>query len=56
MFNISQEQIDKAKAILSTSKTVALKTAKYGFIFGSGVLVGTIAGIVLFFKIDDGTL
>lgn len=46
---IKQERLQKAK-------TVAITTAKVGAIFASGVLVGTICGVVLFFKISDGDL
>jgi hypothetical protein len=41
---------------LQKAKSVALTTAKFGAIFASGVLVGTICGVVLFFKISDGDL
>lgn len=44
---ISKEQLDKAKK-------VSLTTVKYGLAFCGGVLVGTICGVVLFFKISDG--
>jgi Na+/glutamate symporter len=46
---IKQVHIEKAK-------TIAMTTAKVGAIFASGVLVGTICGVVLFFKISDGDL
>lgn len=46
-------QIEAIKMHLGTAKRVGIKTAKVGAIFTSGVLVGAIAGIVLFFQISN---
>lgn len=50
---LKAEHIETVKNHLNTAKKITLKTAKYGFVFCSGVLVGTICGVVLFFKISD---
>lgn len=41
---------------LAQIKIMTIKAAKYGFTFSSGVLLGTIVGVVLFFKISDGDI
>lgn len=41
---ITNEQINKAK-------TIAISTAKYGLCFGTGILVGTVCGFFLCFKL-----
>lgn len=44
---INSERVQKAK-------TIAYKAATHGLAFCGGVLVGTICGVILFFKISDG--
>lgn len=46
MFKINFEKVEKAK------KT-AMTACKYGATFCSGVLLGTLCGVVLFFKISE---
>lgn len=50
---ISEATSAKIKQHLSTAKRFTWATFKYGAVFGSGVLVGTICGVVLFFKIAE---
>ena len=50
---INPEYFVKAKKHLNTATQTGLKIAKYGSVFTGGVLVGTICGIVLFFKIGN---
>lgn len=50
---LKPEHIEQAKQHFNTAKNITLKTAKYGAVFCSGVLVGTVCGIVLFFKIGN---
>jgi len=47
------EHIEQAKIHLDTAKKITVKSAKYGLVFCSGILVGTICGVVLFFKISN---
>jgi len=48
---INPEYLVKAKKHLDTATKTGITLAKYGSVFTGGVLVGTICGIVLFFKI-----
>lgn len=41
---------------IATAKNVTTKTVKYGLTFFGGILVGTICGVVLFFRISDGDI
>ena len=50
---VKQEYLDKAKVAMHTTKRVLWKTAKYGTVFVSGVLVGAVCGMVLFLTIDN---
>ncbi len=50
---INPEYLVKAKQHLDTATKTGIKIAKYGSVFTGGVLVGTICGIVLFFKIGS---
>ena len=51
--SIDPKIIEQAKKHLNTAGKVSLKVAKYGVVFTSGILVGTIAGVVLFFTINN---
>jgi len=53
---LTPEQTEKVKKHLDTAKNIALTTIKYGVVFTSGVLVGAICGVVLFFKIGNDPL
>lgn len=53
---INPKYIEKTKTYLNSAGKIGIKIAKYGTVFTSGVLVGTICGVVLFFKISDGEL
>jgi purine-cytosine permease-like protein len=50
------EHVEAAKTHLATFKNITVKTAKYGAVFCSGVFLGTVCGVVLFFKISDGDI
>lgn len=47
------EQKEKINQSMSAAKTTAWKTVKYGSVFGTGVLTGTIIGIVVFLYISN---
>lgn len=51
---LNWNSLKKMDKHLETAKKVGATTAKYGLTFCSGVLVGTICGVVLFFKISEG--
>lgn len=53
MFSINPKHIDTAKEHLTTAKNITFKVLKYGTVFGGGVLVGTVCGVVLFFHISN---
>lgn len=40
-------------ASITTGKSIAWNTFKYGSIFGSGVLAGTVVGICLFLYLNN---
>jgi hypothetical protein len=50
---LNDKQIEQAKKYLIEAKKTTMKCAKYGAVFGGGVLVGTICGVVLFFSISN---
>lgn len=52
MFNLNKEKLEKG---LEKAQAIALKTVKYGAVFTSGVLLGTLCGFILFFKISGDT-
>jgi hypothetical protein len=50
---INPEYFVKAKQHLTAATKTGITIAKYGATFTGGVLVGTICGVVLFFKIGN---
>ena len=50
---MSDERKESLKKSFSSAKKTASVVAKYGLTFSSGVLIGVVAGVVLFFKISE---